>query len=58
MESAATPDHSRFGVRTTALAAPWRSLTRPQLYGLENVPRGRPFLLVGNHTVMDLLDAP
>jgi len=58
MENPTTRSHSRFGMPTTILAAPWRWLTRPQLYGLENVPRDRPFLLVGNHTVMGLLDAP
>jgi 1-acyl-sn-glycerol-3-phosphate acyltransferase len=58
MESPTTRTRSRFGVPTTVLAAPWRCLTLPQLYGLENLPRDRPFLLVGNHTVMGLLDAP
>ena len=41
-----------------ALLAPWRWLTAPTYAGLENVPRDRPVLLAGNHTVMGLLDAP
>ena len=41
-----------------ALLAPWRWLTAPRFYGLGNVPRDRPILLVGNHTVMGLLDVP
>jgi 1-acyl-sn-glycerol-3-phosphate acyltransferase len=40
------------------LLAPWRWLTAPRFYGLENVPTDRPALLVGNHTVMGLLDVP
>ena len=41
-----------------ALLAPWRWLTAPTYTGLEHVPRDRPVLLAGNHTVMGLLDAP
>ncbi len=50
-------DPSRFAT-AARLLAPWRWLTAPRFYGLENVPRDRPALLVGNHTVMGLLDAP
>ena len=42
----------------TAVLAPWRWLTAPKFYGLENVPTDRPVLLAGNHTIMGLLDAP
>ena len=38
--------------------APWRWLTAPRLFGLENVPTDRPVLLAGNHTLMGLLDVP
>jgi 1-acyl-sn-glycerol-3-phosphate acyltransferase len=41
-----------------ALLAPWWTLTAPRFHGLENVPVDRPVLLVGNHTLMGLLDAP
>jgi 1-acyl-sn-glycerol-3-phosphate acyltransferase len=52
------------GPGTAALAAartvlaPWRWLTAPRFYGLENVPGDRPAVFVGNHTVMGLLDVP
>lgn len=38
--------------------ASWTWLTSPRFYGLEHLRPGRPALLVGNHTVMGLLDAP
>ncbi len=38
--------------------APWSWLTAPRFYGLEHLRRDRPALLVGNHTVMGLVDAP
>jgi 1-acyl-sn-glycerol-3-phosphate acyltransferase len=40
------------------LLEPWRLLTSPAFYGVEHVPRDRPFLLVGNHTLMGVLDVP
>jgi 1-acyl-sn-glycerol-3-phosphate acyltransferase len=40
------------------LLAPWRWLTAPKFLGFEHVPRDRPFLLAGNHTLMAVLDAP
>lgn len=40
------------------LLRPWAWLTAPKFYGLERVPAHRPFLLVGNHTLMGLLDVP
>jgi 1-acyl-sn-glycerol-3-phosphate acyltransferase len=42
----------------TALLAPWQWLTAPRFSGLEHVRADRPMLLVGNHTVMGLLDVP
>ncbi len=33
-------------------------LTSPLFVGVENVPTDRPFLLVGNHTLMGVLDIP
>jgi 1-acyl-sn-glycerol-3-phosphate acyltransferase len=40
------------------LVEPWRLLTAPVFYGVERVPTDRPFLLVGNHTLMGVLDVP
>jgi 1-acyl-sn-glycerol-3-phosphate acyltransferase len=40
------------------LLSPWRWLTTPRFYGLENLPADRPLLLAGNHTVMGVLDVP
>lgn len=37
---------------------PWRALTSPVLEGLDLVPERGPMLLVGNHTIMGLFDAP
>ena len=45
----------------SALAAildPWKRLTSPRFFGLENVPRRGRALLVGNHTMYGLLDVP
>lgn len=40
------------------LFEPWRILTAPLFYGVDRIPRDRPFLLVGNHTLMGVLDVP
>jgi len=40
------------------LLRPWQWLTSPKFYGLEHVPKDRPVLLVGNHTLMGVLDVP
>ena len=40
------------------LLEPWRLLTSPVFQGDEHVPTDRPFLLVGNHTLMGVLDVP
>jgi 1-acyl-sn-glycerol-3-phosphate acyltransferase len=40
------------------LLEPWRLLTAPVLHGVEHVPTNRPVLLVGNHTLMGVLDVP
>ncbi len=40
------------------LLEPWRLLTSPVFYGINHVPADRPFLLVGNHTLMGVLDVP
>jgi 1-acyl-sn-glycerol-3-phosphate acyltransferase len=37
---------------------PWEYLTEPQFGGWENLPRDRPVMLVGNHTLMGVLDVP
>jgi 1-acyl-sn-glycerol-3-phosphate acyltransferase len=39
------------------LLEPWRLLTSPVSWGIENIPRRRPSLFVGNHTLFSL-DAP
>jgi len=41
-----------------AALAPVRALNAPVFHGIENVPEHGPALLVGNHTVMPLLDVP
>jgi 1-acyl-sn-glycerol-3-phosphate acyltransferase len=41
-----------------ALLEPWRVLTAPKFYGIDAVPNDRPILLVGNHTLMGVLDVP
>jgi 1-acyl-sn-glycerol-3-phosphate acyltransferase len=40
------------------LLEPWRLLTSPLFFGVERVPTDQPFLLVGNHTLMGVLDIP
>jgi 1-acyl-sn-glycerol-3-phosphate acyltransferase len=40
------------------LLEPWRLLTSPVFRGVEHVLTDRPFLLVGNHTLMGVLDVP
>jgi 1-acyl-sn-glycerol-3-phosphate acyltransferase len=40
------------------LLEPWRLLTSPAFHGVEQIPTDRPFLLVGNHTLMGVLDVP
>jgi 1-acyl-sn-glycerol-3-phosphate acyltransferase len=40
------------------LLAPWSFLTAPVFHGLEGIPRDRPVLFVGNHTVWGVLDVP
>ena len=43
--------------RALLLMGPIRKLINPKVYGIENVPKRRA-LLVGNHTVMGMLDSP
>ncbi|MGD9621255.1 MAG: lysophospholipid acyltransferase family protein [Mycolicibacterium sp.] len=43
--------------RALRLIAPIRKVINPKVYGIENVPDRRA-LLVGNHTVMGMLDSP
>jgi 1-acyl-sn-glycerol-3-phosphate acyltransferase len=40
------------------LLEPWRLLTSPLFYNVDRVPTDRPFLLVGNHSLMGVLDVP
>lgn len=40
------------------LLAPWDLLTSPAYFGLEHVPRDRPVLFAGNHTLGGVLDIP
>ncbi|HEX4362469.1 MAG TPA: lysophospholipid acyltransferase family protein [Pseudonocardia sp.] len=42
---------------STALG-PWRALTEPTYYGLDRIPADGAVLLVGNHTVLGMLDMP
>jgi 1-acyl-sn-glycerol-3-phosphate acyltransferase len=41
----------------TRLLRPWHLITSPVSYGLDNIPRRKPCLFVGNHTLFSL-DAP
>lgn len=50
------PSDAELG-RALLLIEPIRKLINPRVYGIENVPTRRA-LLVGNHTVMGLLDSP
>lgn len=43
--------------RALRLVEPIRKVINPKVFGIDNVPRRRA-LLVGNHTVMGMLDAP
>ncbi len=43
--------------RALRLMEPLRKVINPKVYGIDNVPQRRA-LLVGNHTVMGMLDAP
>ncbi|WP_067482292.1 lysophospholipid acyltransferase family protein [Actinomadura hibisca] len=46
-------------IRAADLALePWRAWTSPVFHGLENLPARGPALLVGNHTVYGVVDAP
>ena len=44
--------------RLRAALAPWRTLTAPRFYGLDNIPTEGAVLLVGNHTIFGMLDMP
>lgn len=65
-DAARVPAPAGVGHRPTAieiaaarvLLEPWRLLTSPLFYGVDRVPTDRPFLLVGNHTLMGVLDVP
>lgn len=41
-----------------AVFAPWQHLTAPVFLHAERVPRDRPVLFIGNHTLMGVLDTP
>ncbi|MCP2339672.1 lysophospholipid acyltransferase family protein [Actinomadura rupiterrae] len=46
-------------IRAADLALrPWRAWTSPVFHGLENLPESGPALLVGNHTLYGVVDAP
>ena len=45
-------------IAARVLLTPWQWVTAPRFYGLERVPRDRPVLFVGNHTMMGVLDPP
>lgn len=42
----------------SGLIEPWRRMTRPTFFGLDDIPDERPLLFVGNHTLFGLLDVP
>ncbi len=41
-----------------AVLAPLRAIAAPRTYGIEHIPKGGPVLLVGNHTIYGMIDAP
>ena len=41
-----------------SLLGPMRALVSPVFHGLERIPRSRPLLFVGNHTLYGVLDIP
>jgi 1-acyl-sn-glycerol-3-phosphate acyltransferase len=41
-----------------AVLAPLRAVAAPRVFGLEHLPAEGPVLLVGNHTVFGMIDAP
>ena len=51
------PDAAAIAFARRALA-PWRWLTAPAVYGIENIPLDRPVMFAGNHTLLGLLDVP
>jgi 1-acyl-sn-glycerol-3-phosphate acyltransferase len=51
-----SPSSEEIG-RALRLIEPIRKVINPKVYGIDNVPRRRA-LLVGNHTVMGMLDSP
>jgi len=56
-ESVPSPPSPAFVARTLRVMEPLRKLINPKVYGIENVPE-RGALLVGNHTVLGVLDLP
>jgi len=40
------------------LLAPWRLLTGPKFYGIEDIPDDGPVMFAGNHTLEGMLDLP
>lgn len=42
----------------SACVCPWRYLTAPVFLHVDRVPRDRPVLFIGNHTLMGVLDTP
>ena len=40
------------------LLAPWRLLTGPKFYGLDDIPTDGPVMFAGNHTLEGMLDLP
>lgn len=52
-----TPEPRALSAARAALA-PWRFMTSPTFLGAARVPRDRPVMFVGNHTLMGVLDTP
>ncbi len=53
-----SPPHPAVFAALDVALAPLRALNSPVFHGIENVPESGPALLVGNHTVMPLMDVP
>jgi len=57
-DEAPQPDPDFIREMLGKLLAPWRWITSPVFYGMENIPEERGALFVSNHTLMGMLDVP
>lgn len=58
MREPSAEDLGRRARRIERFLWPWQQLLKPSVTGWENIPKERPLLFVGNHTLFGVLDAP